>query len=181
VALGGEIQPAHALATDRATCLAAHMDDYSTKPIDPVRLRQTLEKALFAQGHRRSDGGYGEPVFDSGRLLERTGHDRSFALELIEVFATSARETLQRMEAALAGGEHADALRGLAHTLKGSAAAVTAESVALAATAMERAAGTGEAITAIRRLRVALDRTLAAWERDGWRPAANSTAANAEA
>jgi PAS domain S-box-containing protein len=37
---------AHAMATDRAKCLAAGMNDYLTKPINPAHLRQALTKVL---------------------------------------------------------------------------------------------------------------------------------------
>jgi len=35
---------AHALSSDRDRCLAAGMTDYLTKPIDPARLREVLER-----------------------------------------------------------------------------------------------------------------------------------------
>jgi PAS domain S-box-containing protein len=37
---------AHALATDRAKCLAAGMDDYLTKPINPSHLQRALSRSL---------------------------------------------------------------------------------------------------------------------------------------
>ena len=42
----------NAFAEDRARCLAAGMDDFVTKPIDPVKLYRAM-----VQAYRRADGG----------------------------------------------------------------------------------------------------------------------------
>jgi len=43
---------AHALATDRTRCLEAGMNDYLTKPIDPIQLQQALTRVLPAADKR---------------------------------------------------------------------------------------------------------------------------------
>ena len=48
---------AHALATNRAKCLAAGMDDYLTKPINPSHLRQALIRALTPDGRAAHGNG----------------------------------------------------------------------------------------------------------------------------
>ncbi len=179
---------AHALATDRAKCLAAQMDDHLTKPIDPQLLRQSLQKALRWRSEHHLDPLAGDPPFDPGRLLEIAGNDRDFALELIDVFESSGRNTLERIVSAAAAstgtgqgqgtgtgtGTEAKSLQRLAHSLKGSAAAVAAESVVRAAAALERVAGTPETAPTVRSLCAAFERTLDAWERAGWRGAASA-------
>jgi len=39
-------QTAHALKGDREKCLAAGMDEYISKPINPAGLKDTLEKFI---------------------------------------------------------------------------------------------------------------------------------------
>jgi len=48
---------AHAMATDRTKCLAAGMNDYLTKPINPAHLQQTLTRVLSSVDRRENHSG----------------------------------------------------------------------------------------------------------------------------
>ena len=157
---------AHALATDRAKCLAAGMDDYLTKPINPALLQRALARALPAtQDIASRIGADDELLFDQAALLARTGEDRDFARELITLFVKTGGETLWELTQR---GTDADTVRKLAHSLKGAAAAAAARDVAACAAALELVAGKIEAGAALLALEASYKRTVAHWRRIGW-------------
>ncbi|MFH1019473.1 MAG: ATP-binding protein [Pseudomonadota bacterium] len=75
---------AHAIKGDRDCCLAAGMNDYLTKPIEPQALREVLEKWLPCPGQpakpetpfpREKEVLAPPPVFDRKTLLSRLGKE----------------------------------------------------------------------------------------------------------
>ncbi len=166
---------AHAMAADREKCLAAGMNDYLTKPINPALLLKVLAKLAFApsEGEKRppaAPSGEGEELtlFEEPSLLARTGGDAAFARELVQVFVQSAEDTLARLDDAIRAPANAEAVRRLAHGLKGAAVTTSALAIASAAAQLERAAGTAAAEQSLRALVTAVAKTSAEWQTRGW-------------
>jgi len=114
---------ADAFAEDRERCLAAGMEDFLTKPVDPSK----LEVAVRRWGASSSAGSprqvevplqAGERSELYAAILDRCDGDVDFMAELAELFAEDGDAELQRLGAALERGDVADA-RQAAHAVTG--------------------------------------------------------------
>ncbi|GAB4353575.1 MAG: hypothetical protein Kow006_18790 [Gammaproteobacteria bacterium] len=150
---------ANAMQGDRERCLAAGMDDYITKPIDPARLRRVLERWLPAhcaqpvdnespQARNRQETGVDrdQPVFDLEGVTRRLMGDTDLVRSIAEAFKEDAPRQLAQLEAHLANGALDDAA-AQSHKLKGAAANVGGVALSATASRIELAARQGDRAT----------------------------------
>jgi CheY-like chemotaxis protein len=134
---------ADALASVRDKVLAAGMDDYLAKPIDPALLVRTLSslvlKAGFeypAVGQDRTELAGKVQGVDIPGALARLGLERGAYLRLLRRFSSGQSAELVALQAALERGDSESALRH-AHSLKGAALNLGADALAGAARELE--------------------------------------------
>ncbi|WP_305783350.1 PAS domain-containing hybrid sensor histidine kinase/response regulator [Symbioplanes lichenis] len=125
---------ASALMADRERCLAAGMDDYLSKPVNPGELERALLKWIPgapARIREPAPADAGDPV--RARLDELAGDRTPPELALVDRLVTSflsrAPRHLAALRAAAAEGR-AGAVEEQAHTFKGAAGNIGAEAVA---------------------------------------------------
>ena len=150
---------ANALSGDREACLAAGMDDFLSKPLEPAALAACVERWTGMHEHAIAPAAAAEsapapsmaatdphapkePPVDLVALNELTDGDTEFQCELIDVFIASGDTTLAALRDAL-GAEDLPAVQRYAHSLKGASANLRARALASSALVLEEAAAAG--------------------------------------
>jgi signal transduction histidine kinase/DNA-binding response OmpR family regulator len=142
---------ANAMEGDRDRCIAAGMDDYISKPVDPKKLQDVLSRWLLPEpmalnstvirGNLLDDELPIQTVNEDPiniAVLERTcGED--VAREILEVFLSAAETLLEGIDSARQRRD-ARAVESLAHQLKGSSAAIGATEMVRLSVRIEEAA-----------------------------------------
>jgi PAS domain S-box-containing protein len=131
---------AHAMKGDREQCLAAGMDAYITKPINPELLFRAIEGTSYENVTSLPKPTAGS--FDPEGLLRRASGDWALAREVINMFLEDTPEVLAQMREALAQN-NPNAIERAAHRLKGAAANLEARDLANIAFQIEQAANQG--------------------------------------
>jgi len=139
---------ARALKGDRERCLAAGLDDYISKPIQPKELIEAIGRQLGkadvgAQKIPLVGISEEKEIFDKGELLDRVGGDEEIFREIVKTFMEEAPLQVQKLKEVLQEGE-ALSVERQAHLLKGAAMNMGAKVLQAVALEVEMAGRAGD-------------------------------------
>lgn len=135
---------AHAMQSEHNKCLEAGMDDHLTKPVEPDHMFATLAKWIKPRKNKRTQA---TPVatpdqapedvsclpvalagIDLDKGLERLGGNASLYRELLMIFKRDRSDLVKDIKVALKDKDH-DNARMIAHSIKGVAGAIAADTI----------------------------------------------------
>jgi HPt (histidine-containing phosphotransfer) domain-containing protein len=132
---------------DAERCLAAGMDGYVAKPLQPRELEAAIARVVTPGSQEGPASAVPAPppppgVVDFPRLLERVGGDRKALAQLVRIFRTDSPKQAARIRKAIEAGD-APALRSAAHAVKGAVSNFAAPAATEAALRLQRMGDTG--------------------------------------
>jgi two-component system sensor histidine kinase/response regulator len=130
---------AHAMRGDKEKCLAAGMDGYVSKPIQPSELFAEINRCVGGGDGSRQMTTTGETLdvqFDQKSLLERLEGDHALLVDLIQLFRQNGPDLVSTIHKAVRERDM-DSVERSAHSLKGAASNLSARRVAEAAFQVE--------------------------------------------
>jgi len=127
---------AHAMKGDREKGLAAGMDAYIAKPVRPDELLDAIHQLMLGVEHPVLPGVPIGSAFDHADVLARVEGDLVLLAELADLFRGESTRMLTEIRRSVDESD-AIALRGVAHSLKGSASSLGGRAVADIALALE--------------------------------------------
>jgi PAS domain S-box-containing protein len=145
---------ANAMQGDQAHCLAAGMDDYLSKPIDPEQLRSLLDhwvkatpEPLVPAPHAHEEAVTTQEAGDGAELLinfelldDIFGDDPQTITELLSLFESGTQALMSKLATAVAQ-RNGPVVCSLTHELKGSCGNIGVDKLARLAADLEVAAG----------------------------------------
>ncbi len=140
---------AHAMKGDREKCIAAGMDDYTPKPINPQELLEKIEKWVkIGRNDSKSDVEVSQErvlpetsqktkPLDIEKALERAMGDKDFLKMLLEGFIQDLPDQIESLKVAISNMDAA-AVAKQAHKIKGAASNLSADGISATAKLLEQ-------------------------------------------
>ena len=136
---------AHAMQGDKDRCLKAGMDNYITKPIDPDKLFEIIEKIT---GYRYdiketiitetvTEEAEVEYSLDTKNIMARVQNNPQLLEKVVNMFIKSVEEKIPLLNEAVKNSDN-DAIEKLAHSIKGSSAYYSTQLVYNVAAELEK-------------------------------------------